>query len=54
MMGVWSGYVGGGAKLHLRFCMQGQVGDPYPLVLLGLPEHRPSQISGKYSDFQVG
>ena len=54
MIGVWSGYVGGEAKLHLRFCMQGQVADLCPLLLLGLPEHRPSQISGKYSDFQVG
>ena len=51
MIGVWSGYVGGEAKLHLQFCMQGQVGDLFSLVLLGLPEHIPSQISGKYSDF---
>ena len=54
MMGVWSGYVGGEAKLHLQFCMQGQVGDLCLLVQLGLPEHRPSQISGKYSGVQVG
>ena len=54
MMGVWSGYVSREAKLHLRLCMQGQVGDLCPLVLLGLLEHKPSQISGKYSDFQVG
>ena len=53
MIGVWSVYVGREAKPHLRFFMQGQVGDLCPCVVLGLPEHGPSQISGKYADFQV-
>ena len=54
MRGAWSGYAGGGAKPYLRPGMQGRVGGPCPPVRLGLPVHRPSRISDRYSSFQAG